>query len=74
MEAFGPSNTKDAGHMKDLAIFVVAFTLIAELLAKEPAVSRLRLLGDPNRLNVDLSRAQAGMYIITGWKQLSTPD
>lgn len=32
MEAFGPFNTKDAGHMKDLAIFVVAFTLVAELL------------------------------------------
>jgi hypothetical protein len=29
MKTFGPFNTKEARHMKDLAIFVVAFTLVA---------------------------------------------
>jgi regulator of nonsense transcripts 1 len=37
------------------------------------ATSRLQFLADPNRLNVGVSRARSGMYIIGDWKQLAQP-
>jgi hypothetical protein len=33
-------------------------------------MSRLQFLGDPNRLNVGLSCAQTGLYIMGDWIQL----
>ncbi|RHZ68502.1 DEAD/DEAH box helicase [Aspergillus thermomutatus] len=38
------------------------------------AMSRLQFLSDPNRLNVALSRARAGLYIVGGWAQLERPN